>query len=131
MTSVLDSALPLPLGQPFNLAEKLCHYRNRLYRRRCTDAANRAITLLARLGVKARIFGALSQASANFTAGQGIDLCIFDDNGFNGPEGPRYLSIMQTVSLAAEGLLIQVHFLSRLSPAMTELLQNTGQTHID
>jgi len=127
----LTIASPLPLGEPFNLAEKLLRYRNQQQRTRAVWAANRAMALLADMGIRSRVFGALTHTSSDEALPPSIDLCIDDDSSFNGPDGPRYLTIMHAVSLAADGLMVQVHFLSRLSPAIAELVQSSGRSHLN
>lgn len=131
MTSPMELTQQPGLSLEFGVAEKLSHYRNRIHRSRCASAANRAVTLLGEKGVEARIFGPLTGATADFQPGSSIDLCIFDDNPLNSPEGPRYRDIMLAVSTAGEGMIIQVHFLSRLSPAMGNMVRSTGLPHID
>lgn len=124
----LQEALP---GGDFGPDDRLRHYRDRLCRERSAAAANRAVALLAEMGIKSRIFGSLTRKGEDFPPGSGIDLCIFDENPLNGPDGPRYRDIMLAVSTAGEGLLIQVHFLSQLSPPLARTVQSTGLPRIN
>lgn len=126
--SRLQEALP---GSDFGPDDKLQHYRNRLCRERSAAAANRAVALLAEMGIKSRIFGSLTRNGEDFPPGSGIDLCVLDENPLNGPGGPRYRDIMLAVSTAGEGLLIQVHFLSQLSPPLARTVQKTGLLQIN
>lgn len=105
--------------------------RNRLCRQRSAAAANRAVALLAEMGIKSRIFGPLTRNGEDFSPGSGIKLCVFDENPLNGPDGPRYRDIMLAVSMAGEGLLIQVHFFSQLSPPLASTVQSTGLSRIN
>jgi len=131
MTTIAEQGLLFPETLEFGLADRLIHYRNLLHRCRCAAAANRAVALLAEMGIKSRVFGGLTLKPEDYHPGSSVDLCIFDDSPLVGPNGPRYRDIMQAVTTAGEGLVIQVHFFSQLSPPLARLVMTTGLPHIN
>jgi len=135
MTTIAQQGLLFPETLEFGLTDRLVHYRNLLHRCRCAAAANRAVAMLAEMGIKSRIFGGLTLNPEDYHPGSSVDICIFDDSPQDahqlGPDGPRYRDIMQAVTSAGEGLVIQVHFFSHLSPPLARLVQATGVPHIN